>query len=164
MELGAVIVGLILLVMGLIFILKPFNATGGRRLKKTTARVDPDEGRMIALSALRDLDFDFHLGKVSQEDYPGLRAQLVTEAAKYMELEKEEDERIEALIHARRTATHQSTCMECGKKLEAGTRFCPHCGTEVDASCPSCGGAVKAGDLFCSSCGIKLEVRAEAAA
>ena len=158
MELGAVMVGLILLVMALIFVLRPFNATG----EKTIARVDPDEGRMAALSALRDLDFDFHLGKVSQEDYPGLRTRLMAEAAKYVELEKDEDERIEALIRARKTAVaRDSACAECGEKLEAGTRFCPHCGTQAGAICPSCGGATKAGDLFCSSCGIKLEAQPE---
>ena len=165
MELGAVIVGLVLLTAGLFFVMKPFNAESRPRPAKAVAHAKPAEGRMAALSALRDLDFDFHLGKVSEEDYPSLRARLVAEAAKYVELEKEEDDRIEALIRTRKTdIAGERVCIGCGEKLESSTRFCPHCGTEAGAVCASCGGTIKAGDLFCSSCGAKLEVRAEATA
>ncbi len=162
---GSIIAGLVLLIGGLFFIVKPFNVKGRKKSSMGVTLNSPAEERMAALSALRDLDFDFRTGKVSEEDYPILRVQLVAEAAKFVDLEKEADDRIEALIRERKAAgPRESVCGECGEKLEAGTRFCPHCGTEVGAACPACGGTIKAGDLFCSSCGNKLEMRAEAMA
>ncbi|MEW5939317.1 MAG: zinc ribbon domain-containing protein [Chloroflexota bacterium] len=182
MELGAIVVGLILLAGGMYFVMKPFDARGRRRPQKIVPRFNPDEGRVAALSALRDLDFDFRTGKVSEEDYPALRARLVEKAAQYLELEKEEDDRIEALVQARKAvakheddkiealvqarkavAKHGRACAKCGRKLEAEARFCSHCGAEAGAACPSCGEAIKSEDRFCVSCGTRLVVQAEAA-
>ena len=165
MDLFAIIIGLLLLSAASAFVFKPFRAKPRLGSKKVTATFNPREARTAALSALRDLDFDFQTGKVSQEDYPNLRAQLVAEAAKYVEAESAEEDRLEALIRARKTAmASEKPCPQCGKKLDSGARFCPSCGTELTTPCPSCGKTVKAGDLFCKSCGSKLELRAEATA
>ena len=160
----AIIIGLILLSAASAFVFKPFRAKSRHGPKKVTATFNPHEARTAALSALRDLDFDFQTGKVSGEDYPALRAQLVAEAAKYVQAEGAEEDRLEALIRARRASmTSEAPCPQCGAKVDAGARFCPSCGTEL-AACPSCGKPVKAGDFFCKSCGSKLELRAEATA
>ena len=159
MELGAIVVGLVLLIAGLLFVVKPFNAKKHKKSNQAVAALKPEEARIAALSALRELDFDFRLGKVSEEDHARLRAQLVAEAAKYVDAENEQEDKIEALIRARKkTAAHEKVCNKCGKTLEADARFCPHCGADMGAVCSSCGGTVKAGDTFCTSCGTKLEV------
>jgi len=164
MELGAIFVGLIMFAAGLFYVMKPLDTKRRRTSHEEIARVDPDGERVAALSALRDLDFDFRTGKVNEEDYPSLRARLVEEAAQYLEREKEQDDRVEALVRARKTAVdRRHACVKCGEMLEPSTRFCTHCGTEVGAACSSCGGTIRTGDIFCSSCGINLEVRAEAA-
>ena len=161
----AIIIGLILVGAASAFVYKPFRVKPGLGSSKATATFNPREARTAALSALRDLDFDFQTGKVSQEDYPNVRAQLVAEAAKYVEAESAEEARLEALIRARKAAMASETpCPQCGKKVDAGARFCSSCGTELAIACPSCGKTVKAGDLFCKSCGSKLALRAEATA
>lgn len=163
MEISSLLIGIILLVVALAYVSLPFRQKGSTGLKRP--KVNASEGRREAVfSALRDLEFDFKTGKVSEEDYAPLKAQLMTEAAHYVEQEKAEDEKLEALIQTRRSAQLQViNCDRCGTSLEAGQRFCTKCGSAVSQDiCPSCGGKIRAGDQFCSSCGSSLRVPVEA--
>lgn len=158
MNLVAVLVGLTMLVISVPFVAKPFQKVRGKKPATPVKQVDPDEQRLAALTALRDLDFDFQVGKVSEDDYTSLRARLVAEAARTLQDDK--NDKIETLIQARKTSKAKApACAHCGETLEAGIRFCPRCGTAVEASCPSCGKNIKAGDLFCSSCGTQFTVQ-----
>jgi NADH pyrophosphatase NudC (nudix superfamily) len=158
MNLVAVLVGLTMLVISVPFVAKPFQKVRGKKPATPVKQVDPDEQRLAALTALRDLDFDFQVGKVSEDDYTSLRARLVAEAAQYLQDDKNDD--IEALIQARKASKAKAAaCAHCGETLEAGIRFCPRCGTAVEDSCPSCGKNLNAGDVFCSSCGTQLAIQ-----
>src|SRR6266540_6909029 len=137
MQISALIIGFILLGAALAFVSRPFWEKHKKGPKDSTTT---DAGRRESvLAALRDLDFDFKTGKVSEEDYQPVRGQLLAQAAQYIEVEKKGDEQLEALIQSRRK-NKQRPIMPC----------------------PSCGSKIHAGDLFCSSCGTKLEVRPEA--
>jgi double zinc ribbon protein len=161
----AIFIGLILLGTASMFVFKPFRERQWPGSKKSAPALRLEQARTAALTALRDLDFDFQTGKVSEEDHAALREQLVAEAARYVTAETDQDDRLEAMIRARKAAaTDQKPCPRCGGQLDATTRFCPQCGAEVGMACPSCGKSVKVGDLFCRSCGSKLELRAEATA
>lgn len=48
-----------------------------------------------------------------------------------------------------------SKCTNCGAVLNAGTKFCPQCGTKVITVCPKCGMPTD-GAKFCPECGEKL--------
>jgi len=164
MELGAIFVGLAMLVGSLPFVIKPFREKASGKDRKLNIRPNPDEKRKADLSALLDLDFDYRTGKVSEEDYSVVRAQLVADAAQYIQLEEpREDEQIEAMIAARRaTYSNSQACSNCGHTIGADSRFCSQCGTAVAANCPSCGKPVQEGDHFCTTCGAKLEHQVEA--
>jgi predicted RNA-binding Zn-ribbon protein involved in translation (DUF1610 family) len=158
MNLIAVLIGMTMLVVSVPFVAKPFQKVRGKKPATPVKQVDPDEQRLATLTALRDLDFDFQVGKVSEDDYANLRARLVAEAART--LQKDKDDEIEALIQARKTSKAKApVCAHCGETLEAGIHFCPHCGETVKDTCPSCGKNIKAGDLFCSSCGTQFTVQ-----
>jgi len=165
MEISSILVGLILLGTSLFFVSVPFRKKQPKDIK--VAKVDiQGEQRELVLSTLRDLDFDFRIGKVTEEDYTPLRAQLMAKAAQYMETEEKENEQLEALIRTRRVV-HQLAilCEHCGASMEADQRFCAKCGSPVNKEqCPSCRKKIRAGDQFCSSCGNSLEVRVEAVA
>ncbi len=162
MNLLAILFGIAMLALSLPFVARPFQQVRGKKSAMLMKRVDPNEQRLAALTALRDLDFDFQVGKVSEDDYTSLRARLVAEAARYLQDDKNDE--IEALIQARKASKAKTpACAHCGEALEAGNHFCPHCGAAAETSCPSCGKNIKAGDLFCSSCGAQLTIQTAAA-
>jgi hypothetical protein len=164
MEISSILIGLVLFVASLAFVSLPFRQKPRASLKARKASEQHQGQRESVLSALRDLDFDFKTGKVSEDDYTPLRARLMAEAAQYIEREKEEEEKLEALIQTRRTTQHKViNCDHCGALIEGGQHFCTKCGSAVNNElCPSCGKKNRAGDQFCSSCGSRLEVRLEA--
>jgi len=162
MNIAAILFGLGMLGISIPFVIRPFQQKHIKSVKKPKAPAQNEEGRLAALSALRDLDFDHKIGKVIDEDYIPARAQLLAEAAQYIQQQGEEEDKLEALIQARR-ASKGATCEQCGATMEAGQRFCSKCGAPVSRFvCPSCGKKVRADDLFCSSCGCQVEVQMEA--
>ena len=166
MEISSIFVGFALFVASLAYVSLPFRQ---KRLKTTSGASahTPQKGQRDAvLSALRELDFDFKTGKVSEEDYQPLRTQLMAEAAQYIEMEKKGDDQLEEMIQARRAVKQQgSKCPHCEAPVQAGQRFCSKCGSAVNTElCPSCGKKIQAGDLFCSSCGNKIQMPVEVVA
>lgn len=161
MNITAILIGLALFGIAILFIVRPFQQ---KQVKKTKPQgiASNGGGRIAVLSALRDLDFDYKIGKVSDEDYVHAREQLLAEAARYIQQQDEKDSVLEELVQKHR-ASKAENCTECGAPMEAGQRFCSKCGSQVNkVGCPSCGEKVRAGDLFCSSCGNQLQVKVEA--
>ena len=162
MQISALIIGFTLLGATLVFVSRPFWEKQKKGAKDSPIHVSRRES---VLAALRDLDFDFKTGKVSEEDYQPLRAQLLAEAAQYIESEKNEEQELEALIQARRKGQQKIKCEHCGAPMEADQKFCSKCGSVAKTeACPSCGKKLRGGDAFCSSCGTKIEARWEATA
>ncbi len=164
MTISSILIGFVLLGASIAFVFLPFRQKPRATLKALNADGDYDRKRESVLSALRDLDFDFKTGKVSEEDYTPVRTRLMAEAAQYFEQEKKEEEKLETLIQTRRTSQQKVVnCDHCGESIEASQRFCSKCGSAVNKDlCPSCGKKNRVGDLYCSSCGNRLEVKLEA--
>lgn len=164
MELGAIFVGIAMLVASMPFVVRPFREKQPGKGSNPNDRSNSEEKRKADLSALLDLDFDYRTGKVSEEDYSTVRAQLVADAAQSIQLEKShEDEQIEAMIAARKPKHSSSqACSNCGHTRGADSHFCSQCGTAIVQGCPSCGKPVQEGDFFCTTCGAELEHQVEA--
>ena len=47
-------------------------------------------------------------------------------------------------------------CPSCGTESQSGAKFCPECGTRLNAACPSCGATLTPAAKFCSECGTPL--------
>jgi hypothetical protein len=84
-------------------------------------------------AAIRDIDFDYRMGKLSQEDYETLREQYKAEAIGMM---KQIDQA--QLGKSQRGA-------KAAAVANANSRFCHHCGQPAAAA-----------DRFCSACGGQL--------
>src|SRR5512136_187223 len=82
MSIGSILIGLLLFAATIPFVAKPL--LGQKRLKPAiagSAKVSNADQHQAALLALRDLEFDHRTGKVTDEDYAGLRADLLAQAA-----------------------------------------------------------------------------------
>jgi|GEM_PF-978149 len=166
---GAIFIGIAILVVAVPFVMNPLvNEREKQPVKTTNLKKDEKGGQKDALEAIRDLDFDFETGKVTREDYETLRAQLVLEAAEYIQVKQQEDEKIEAMIRARLKQVKSAVkCERCGGEIRPQDLFCPACGyaaqvqsesrePKVQLTCQGCGKTIKASDLFCTSCGRRV--------
>ena len=152
-------------ILGLIgvFLYAPF-------LERRARRVTAEEHELStllaererALNALQELDFDYKLGKVPEEDYPVQRTNLLQKGASILKRLDElapqtpYDEHIEKAIASRRQKSTTASAVsddeiesmiisrrKTHKSKSAG--FCPNCGKPVmttDKFCPSCGKAL----------------------
>lgn len=107
----------------------------------------------LAYLAIKELDFDYETGKLSQEDYRQLRDRYKGEAITTLKMiddlqqkkEKEIEDQIEREILKIREVKMVATTKEEKDKL----------------TCNRCGAEYEEGDRFCSSCGVRLEVGSE---
>lgn len=166
---GAIFIGLAILVISVPYVINPLMNERKRRLIGIRSQKEEttfSQGDVLA--AIRDLDFDFQIGKVTHEDYETLRAQLFVQAAKVLQKKKQEDEKTEEMIRARQKALKPSAkCEICGGEIRPQDRYCPICGTvaknqtesneqALQIACPGCGVIVKESDKFCTICGARL--------
>lgn len=167
----AIIIGFILLTGSLFYVASPFRSGANpvrtkKQASKTSQSLKADHQAVIM--ALRDLDFDYRAGKISEEDYPGIRASLLEKAAFTLkDLEESSDARLEKLIQARRRQhgspekaggisanLEYGICVNCQAPLTDGANFCMKCGTPVKHTCcPHCGKPTQPDDRFCPACG-----------
>lgn len=101
---------------------------------------DGEARRRVALLALRDVEYDYHTGKLDQDDYLALRSELSAEAlAALQALDAETeggagDPDLEAEIAAVRAGLEAgTTCAACGQVNPEGSRFCASCGSALAA-------------------------------
>lgn len=148
--------------------------------------------RDAAFQALRELNFDYRVGKITNEDFVAFEAHLKRNAAACLkaldeweqETESTFDGVLEQAIHARKHTLIRAdladrveegdgrTCPKCGNPAALEDRFCAGCGAPLSAApprqattalkCPACGHLHLAGDRFCPGCGQTLEVEASA--
>jgi hypothetical protein len=165
MELTAIFLSLAVLIFVGVYLYAPF-------MEKRARRVTEEEHELSALMAERDrvinslqeLDFDFKLGKIPEEDYPAQRAGLLQKGAEILKKidslapqpasAQDTEARLERAIAARRADASLARVEVTDDDLEAmissrrkgrkdkSAGFCPRCGKPVlvtDRFCPSCG-------------------------
>lgn len=165
MQLTAIFFTLAILILVAIYLYAPF-------LERRARRVTEEEHELSTLMAERDrvinslqeLDFDFKLGKIPEEDYPLQRSTLLQKGADLLRQidalapqpasAQDADARIEKAIAARRADASVvkpelndddvESMVAARRKAhkEKSSGFCPKCGKPVvvsDRFCPSCG-------------------------
>jgi hypothetical protein len=123
--------------------------------------------RDAAYRAIRDLDFEYELGNLSESDYRGLRERYRDEAAVALrKLDAVGSGSSEASPSGPATSTEAASpdspqadlaCPSCSRPTGAGDRYCWSCGEQLVDRCPKCGVSVRTGDRFCAGCGDSLE-------
>ncbi len=130
--------------------------------------------RDAAYAAIKDLEFDHEMGKLSDTDYRSMRAKMESKAvALLQELDGHQlsveqraigangDDSIEREIQRLRRTPRTAgglTCPKCGTAHAAGDAFCAKCGASLrGARCPNCGTRASVGDKFCARCGERVK-------
>ncbi len=169
MSIGSILLGLALAVLVVPFVAEPLikNRQRQKAAPENSQNDSPDTAKQSVLAALRDLDFDFRIGKVAEEDYTPLRQQLMAEAAQAVQTADatrgDLDDEIEAAVRMARVSRRKSSeCPECHASVRDDDRFCPKCGAALMAACPQCKTAVQASDKFCPHCGARVKQEAVA--
>jgi hypothetical protein len=93
----------------------------------------------VILGNIQDLEFEYKCGKLSEEDYQKIRAEMNAEAAQvFQEVETLEssadlDALIRREISARKSRSHanQVSCPSCGRKNPNTNKFCADCGAKL---------------------------------
>lgn len=169
------ILALAIALLAALFISAPFFLRRGRAgaeeyFPDPRAEKEKDLGsrKDSLLTAIKDIEFDYGLGKLSQEDFEELHGKYRAEAAGLLkEIDSlgaggpadggDEDEELEKEIRAERSkfAFSYDEDEELEKEIlrarevswnDSPARYCPKCGSGSGAE-----------DLFCSKCGAKLD-------
>jgi hypothetical protein len=168
MELTAIFFSLAVLIIVGIYLYAPF-------MERRARRVTEEEHELSALMAERDrvinslqeLDFDFKLGKIPEDDYPTQRASLLQRGAEILKKidalapqlvsTQDTEARLEKAIAARRADGAVVTAPVTDDDLEAMISARRKSRPKKSAGfCPRCGKPVMVSDRFCPSCGKSL--------
>ena len=165
MDLTAIFLSLAILIVVGIYLYAPFMEGRARRVTEEEHELSAlmaERDRVI--NSLQELDFDFKLGKIPEEDYPVQRSQLLQKGADILRKidslapqpapVQDTEARLERAIAARRAdaavarveiSDDEVELMILSRRKSRTNRsagFCPRCGKPVmvtDRFCPSCG-------------------------
>ena len=168
MQLTAIFFTLAVLIFVAIYLYAPF-------MERRARRVTEEEHELSALMAERDrvinslqeLDFDFKLGKIPEEDYPIQRTNLLQKGADILRRidsiapqpasVQDADARIEKAIAARRADASVNKPEVSDDDVESMIAARRKTRKEKSSGfCPKCGKPVMVSDRFCPSCGKSL--------
>ena len=106
------------------------------------------------LTDIRELEFDYRMGKLADDDYAQLLDQLKREAAQVIEKLEGRDGAEPSPPHARRDVTDVD--------IEARIATARSAMAQADSrACPSCGSGNPSDARFCNSCGATIDVEAK---
>jgi hypothetical protein len=172
--LAAAIIGLLALLLLLQPLLKPTKTS-----PPAPEPVDLEETpKGVALSALKEIEFDRETGKLSDQDYELLKSRYTAAALEALRTDSGTTapepgaDGIESMVAARlralrfasastpadtpiQSASSTPLCPSCGPAPEPDAVFCSTCGRRLALgwSCAGCGAALTPGTRFCERCG-----------
>lgn len=120
------------------------SSSGGARREASAASPWDDliGQRDAAYGGIKELDFEYELGNLSESDHRRLRQRYRSDAAATLR-------RLDAALRGASQAPAD------GRAASAGVT--PASSPQAGLSCPSCGKPTGAGDRYCWSCGARLE-------
>ena len=119
------------------FLIAPLRREGGEAEVPSSAASRAADQRESVLAAIRGLDEDFEIGKISEADHRAMRQELRAEAVELLRVERaalaQAAEAAEvANAPAVAAAPAPSACPDCATEHAAGARFCSQCGARLD--------------------------------
>ena len=93
--------------------------------------------KSLVLRAIKDLEFDRAMGKVSEKDFTEMGTRLRVRAAglmRQLDAGAGYRQKIDQEIARRVTVSAAPTCVKCGTANEVDARFCKNCGASLKPS------------------------------
>lgn len=120
-----------------------------KRLSTVDSRLGTDLGELIhkkeaVYTSIKDLDFDYRTGKLSEDDYKELKEKYEVEA---LHILKDIDDSGKKKTSVDEARAKQILPESAEPITDRDYIFCPKCGTKA-----------KMGDNFCFKCGAKLPI------
>lgn len=148
MDIGSLLIGLALTIAVAAYIIRPIVQGGGERVTEVDHRLSELQAeRDRVLSRIQELDMDFAMGKILEQNYRSQRDELVRYGAGILrELDSlagletapaeagSLDDEIESAVARLRgggSGASAAFCPSCGEAVQEGDRFCTHCGTSL---------------------------------
>ncbi len=181
MDAGSLLLGLALLIVVAAFVLRPLVEKSGARATHARSSARENGTREALLrqrdaiyAAIRELDFDFRLGKISEEDYHPQRERLALQGVAILKqldaLSPDGDAGLEGEIEAEIARRRRKRTGPAGQtaparqaglsnaEIEAQIRALRRksATSPVASACPRCGAATSPEDRFCRNCGAAL--------
>ena len=180
MDIGTILILLALLVLVVLFIAQPILEHKGHVISEEEHELSSllaERDRTV--NALQELDFDYALGKIPEEDYPVQRARMLKYGADILQkLDAYEDQVISSKEQARlqeALSAPQAVREPAGAAVLAGNgnggKSVSHPDDDLEAKiadrrrnrkekaagfCHQCGSPLQQSDRFCPRCGIDI--------
>ncbi len=100
---------------------------------------DLEDRKQTLYAAIKDIEFDFQMGKLSEDDFQTLRQQYKDEAVQVLR-EMDNVQTVGA------TKARRAVAADKNKNGKADIKFCWACGTGLDSAekfCPGCGQLIR---------------------
>ncbi len=120
------------------FLIAPLRQEGGEASVPSSAASRAADQRGSVLAAIRGLDEDFEIGKISEEDHRSMRQELRAEAVELLRVERAALADAAGAAEVTDTAevaavpAPNAACPGCGAKRGADARFCSQCGASLE--------------------------------
>jgi hypothetical protein len=126
------------------FLIAPLRRAGAEMSVPPSAASRAADERGSVLTAIRGLDEDFEIGKLTEADYREMRLTLRAEAVELLRVERAALEEAAGAEHAalEEAAGADGTprsCPGCEAETRADARFCSQCGAPLDQGGPADG-------------------------
>ncbi len=167
-----------------LFVLFPIFARASEVSQRPTAiaqeRMSLSEKKDRLYEAIKDIDFEYQAGKLSDTDYKSVRTDCLAQAAEVIARLEEIDESDAAGAKATEEkdsvavepseepaagpapesteVASGSSCPSCKQPNPAAAQFCMRCGSKMTnpANCPQCGTELQKEAHFCTACGVTI--------
>jgi cytochrome c-type biogenesis protein CcmI len=171
LEIFAILIGLLILAAIAFYVSRPLMQSQRAAKSGGADALSLEAQRESLYTQVRELDLDHATGKVNDEDYARLRADLVAQAAAVLKqldgvvqqpspaaVPAVQDD-LEALIAARRKAQSTSAPKAVDSDVEAAIAARRKSATPAasELTCPQCGKPIGSDDAFCAKCGAALQ-------
>jgi ribosomal protein L40E len=113
------------------------------RIGNGRSKLALEREKMLALRALKELEFDRAMNKVSMKDYGEMSGRLRGRATRLLrqldsrtiyetEIKKEIDSRFNSKSIGSQETIRSAACLACGTKNDTDARFCKSCGVSLE--------------------------------